>query len=543
MVLLGRPYNVLSPEMSKGIPDIFGSLGVKTFFQDMVPYAPQDVRRIAPLLEMVHWLHAARILEVACVVADTPNLYPVFVTSFKCTPDSFAIEYFKRILDAKGKPYLDPAARRPRLHAGLRDADRGRRRFVPQPRERLGAATAAHARRAPARRFPSLPRAITRLGGRTLLCPNWDPLVNPLLAANLRREGVDARVLEEDPVVIRKAMRHNTGQCLPLNIIAQEAVDYVRRNTAWTRRRTAIWMPRSTLSCNIGMFTPFLKSLMEAEGGRHGADGDLRGRHVLPRDLAPRGGQLLQGLPRRRAPAARRAAGCGPTRSSPGATDAAIARAMAILVPAFEGKVRKDDGDPGRGRACSTPLIIFAGQRRPQVAIFGDLYVRDNDVMNQGLIRAIEEAGGEAITTPYTEYIRIIAESYFRKWALARRAPAVPDVSAPSGCWRTRWAAGAATTSPDSWIPSPPSPGTAASEFLRAFGMPHRAHGGVLREPPEDPPPGPGSPRPFALRPGEPRVLLSLDGDGGHGARHRAADGRARGQHHLRRHGAVPERR
>ena len=102
----GRPYNVLSPEMSKGIPDIFGSLGVKTFYQDMVPYGPDDVERIAPLLDMVHWLHAAKILEVACVAADTPNLYPVFITSFKCTPDSFAMEYFKRILDAKAKPYL-----------------------------------------------------------------------------------------------------------------------------------------------------------------------------------------------------------------------------------------------------------------------------------------------------------------------------------------------------------------------------------------------------------------------------------------------------
>ncbi len=106
MVLLGRPYNALSPEMSKGIPDIFAALGIKTFYQDMVPYGPSEVDRVAPLLRMVHWLHAARIMEVACVVADTPNLYPVFVTSFKCSPDSFALEYFRRILDAKEKPYL-----------------------------------------------------------------------------------------------------------------------------------------------------------------------------------------------------------------------------------------------------------------------------------------------------------------------------------------------------------------------------------------------------------------------------------------------------
>ena len=50
------------------------------------------------------------------------------------------------------------------------------------------------------------------------------------------------------------------------------------------------------------------------------------------------------------------------------------------------------------------------------MAIFGDLYVRDNEVMNQDLIHWIEAAGGEVVTTPYSEYVRIVAEAYFRQW-------------------------------------------------------------------------------------------------------------------------------
>jgi len=53
---------------------------------------------------------------------------------------------------------------------------------------------------------------------------------------------------------------------------------------------------------------------------------------------------------------------------------------------------------------------------RPKVGIFGDLYVRDNDVMNQDLVHFIEENGGEVITTPYYKYVKIIAQSYFKKW-------------------------------------------------------------------------------------------------------------------------------
>ena len=413
VVLLGRPYNVLSPEMNKGIPEMFGALGVKAFSQDMVPCEPRDVERIAPLLSMVHWLHTAKILEVACVAADTPGLYPVLVSSFKCTPDSFTIEYFKRILDAKAKPYLvlqlddhdSTLGYETRIEAGVASF----RNHVER------AASGSDGRRAQSRRLPFLPRVISKLEGRTLLCPNWDPLVNPLLAANLRREGVDARVLEEDPGVIRKAMRHNTGQCLPLSIIAQECVDHVRTH-GLDPARTAIWMPRSTLSCNIGMFVPFLKSLMDAEGG--GMErievyaGDMFYLEISRRAAVNcYKAYLVGGLLRR--------VGCRlrPYEHTAGEVDRAVARAMDILAPAFEGRTQKEEAI--RTAARLFDAVSISDERRPRVAIFGDLYVRDNDVMNQGLIGAIEDAGGEAITTPYTEYVRIIAESYFRKWSLA----------------------------------------------------------------------------------------------------------------------------
>ena len=133
VVLLGRPYNILSPEMGKGIAGIFGALGTKCFTQDMVPYEPSQVSRIKSLLDSAHWLNAAKVLEAACVVADTPNLYPVYVTSFKCTPDSFVLEYFKRIFDEAGKPWLVLQLDDHDSTLGS-DAHRGGCRELPQPR-------------------------------------------------------------------------------------------------------------------------------------------------------------------------------------------------------------------------------------------------------------------------------------------------------------------------------------------------------------------------------------------------------------------------
>jgi predicted nucleotide-binding protein (sugar kinase/HSP70/actin superfamily) len=55
VVFLGRPYSVLSEAMNGGIPDIFASLGIKAFFQDMLSYAPEDVESIEPLCNELLW--------------------------------------------------------------------------------------------------------------------------------------------------------------------------------------------------------------------------------------------------------------------------------------------------------------------------------------------------------------------------------------------------------------------------------------------------------------------------------------------------------
>ena len=43
------------------------------------------------------------------------------------------------------------------------------------------------------------------------------------------------------------------------------------------------------------------------------------------------------------------------------------------------------------------------------MAIIGDLYVRDNDVFNQQLIRELEKHGAEVVTTPLTFVLRMLA--------------------------------------------------------------------------------------------------------------------------------------
>jgi predicted nucleotide-binding protein (sugar kinase/HSP70/actin superfamily) len=273
-------------------------------------------------------------------------------------------------------------------------------------------------------------------------------------------------VLEEDPLAIRRAMRHNTGQCIPLNIIAEEAMDYVERH-GLDPASTALWMPAGAFACNFPLFPTFIKSLFEARGG------GMEHLGVYSRDFSlvefgPRAAlrgyraALVGGLLRR--------VGCRlrPYEAEPGALDRALQAALGLLIPAFSGD------HPLRETLCRAAALFDSVAtvpgRRPKVAIFGDLYVRDNDVMSQELIRAIEEAGGEVVTSSLIEYWRIVIGSYRRRWRATRD---YRNLLVTRTIWNTVEATGRPYAQPIERFLGPPSFGSFDSDewVQREFGV------------------------------------------------------------------------
>ncbi|MFC2151076.1 acyl-CoA dehydratase activase, partial [Bacteroidota bacterium] len=408
VVLLGRPYIVLSKTMNKGIPDILSNMGVKTFYQDMINSDFEKSDDIKSLLKKVPWHYAAQILEKAKVIATTKNLYPVLITAFKCAPDSFIIEYFKKILNKHHKPYLI-------LQIDEHDSNVGYE-------TRIEAAIRSfknHSKSAEiipsVKAFEILPHIESQVNGKTLLFPSWDSIVSPLIVANLKRTGIDAQLMESSEMIIKKSMAHNTGQCLPLNIITQEYIDYVEKYSL-NPENTILWMIESKLSCNLRFYSYYMKSLLENYGNGFEKSNVYSGplTHLefsLNTCYYAYFAYMIGGLIRKISCKIR------PYETIKGATDTAIDKSVLILEEAFLGKKSMDE-------AVSEAIVLFdkiekSNEKRPKVAIFGDFYVRDNDLMNQELIHAIENAGGEVITTPYNDLVKITIENILRR-ALAR---------------------------------------------------------------------------------------------------------------------------
>lgn len=458
IMLLGRPYTILSPTMNNHIPEIIEKNGIKTFFMDMLPLKQEEIEKAEDLINTIKWKFASRILHAAEVAAKTDNCYPVLITSFKCTPDSFVIEYFKEILNSYKKPYLilqldehdSTVGYETRIEAGIRafrnhlenqksqqnktihkeehtriEPDSVIKNTIDNTWEGYIRTLMRDASRVlknnsidfklfsrnlqqievPQNDFQySILSSADKIKDKTLLLPSWDPFVGPLLEAVLQNCGIDARLVESTHESMQRSLSRNTGQCLPLSIIVQDDMDYINKH-GLNPANTALWAIESNLSCNISMFPHFMKKLLNDYGkGMEQASiylgdvifYDFSLYTAINAYLAYMFGGSIRKI------------GCmlRPYEKKKGTTDEVTRWAMGILYELFrQGK----DKEEALEKIISTfESIEIEKSVRPKVAIFGDLYVRDNDMMNQDLVRSIEEQGGEVITTSYSEYIKII---------------------------------------------------------------------------------------------------------------------------------------
>ncbi len=101
LVLVGRPYNLYDRSVNCDIPRKLRTLyGVNVLPMDALPLEMEDITEVNPNM---YWNSGRRILAAARIAHRNRNLHLVYISNFKCGPDS----YIKSFLDdAAGKPSL-----------------------------------------------------------------------------------------------------------------------------------------------------------------------------------------------------------------------------------------------------------------------------------------------------------------------------------------------------------------------------------------------------------------------------------------------------
>jgi predicted CoA-substrate-specific enzyme activase len=101
IVLIGRPYNIYDSGINMDTPaKLRRYYGVNVIPLDFLPLWGRNIRDITPNM---FWNYGRRILQAARVVSEHPNLHIIYMTNFKCGPDSY-VKHF--IGPASPEPFL-----------------------------------------------------------------------------------------------------------------------------------------------------------------------------------------------------------------------------------------------------------------------------------------------------------------------------------------------------------------------------------------------------------------------------------------------------
>src|SRR5680860_859912 len=101
IVLVGRPYNIYDAGVNMDIPaKLRKYYGVNVIPMDFLPTWDTETRDINPNM---YWNWGRRILQTTRMVEQYPNLHVIYMSNFKCGPDSY-IKHFVR--GSLSEPFL-----------------------------------------------------------------------------------------------------------------------------------------------------------------------------------------------------------------------------------------------------------------------------------------------------------------------------------------------------------------------------------------------------------------------------------------------------
>ena len=101
LVLVGRPYNICDHSINCDIPRKLRTLyGANVLPMDFLPLEGEDISDVNPNM---YWNSGRRILSAARFVRRYPNLHLIYISNFKCGPDSYIKSFLN---DASVMPSL-----------------------------------------------------------------------------------------------------------------------------------------------------------------------------------------------------------------------------------------------------------------------------------------------------------------------------------------------------------------------------------------------------------------------------------------------------
>ncbi|MBN1647924.1 MAG: hypothetical protein JW874_07820 [Spirochaetales bacterium] len=395
VVILGRPYIAFDSALNLQIPHMLEENGAEVFWMDeldLKEYQPQYANKY---LSRMQWHYGKTILKAAEYCAAHKNLFPVYLSCFRCSPDSFLISYVKDIMETHNKPFLvlqldehsSDVGYATRIEAGLQSFTNylGEESI---PRKTVDLTVA---------------KDDSLLPGDTVLVPYLDNLVSYFWTACFERNGNNTVLLSADEASLNTGYKYaNGGECMPLVSITGGVIE-AAREYGLVPESSYLYLPSMCMACNFPQFPIFADMALAAAGlgkMKIGLVNIMSPGEILPQSLAIRilesniVGSIIYKLYFR----------VKPYETSKGDSDTVIAVARELIADAIrQGNDLKPVLAAIADRFRSVARDESAG-RKPRIGLIGDLYVKFNEVVNQQIIDIVDRLGGELVVPSLTEY-------------------------------------------------------------------------------------------------------------------------------------------
>ncbi|UCD95285.1 MAG: CoA activase [Candidatus Zixiibacteriota bacterium] len=393
MVLVSRPYTGFDRRLSLEIPSRLKKMGLKAIPIDFLPL-DLDTEDLSTM----YWLYGRKILSAASFIRKHPNLYPIYLTSFGCGPDSFIIHFFRRTMS--GKPYLQ-------LELDEHSADAGLITRVEAFLDSL--------------RFYTYTPPITEYSPsnkgsspaeRVVYIPNMCDHAYPVRAA-FEKCGIKAQVLDEpDEESLTLGKKFTSGkECFPCTITTGDMIKKLRSGDA-DHDRTVFFMPGADGPCRFGQYSQYHRIVLDELGYKNvpiyspnsktsytdfGLEGNtfrrLGWKGVVFVDCLIKA--LLQTRP----------------------YELEIGQAERVYYKYLrkaEECILEEGGFTGLAERAAAEFSAIAREtsRRPFIGLVGEIYLRNNRFSNNHLITKIERLGLEVKLATFAEWINYTSYTY-----------------------------------------------------------------------------------------------------------------------------------
>ncbi|MDY0099543.1 MAG: acyl-CoA dehydratase activase [Bacteroidales bacterium] len=402
-VILGRPYNSTDPHLNLGLTE-------KLLAQNVMP-VPLDMLDLSQYNIYTHyrnmyWPNGQKIIAAAQHVAKTPGLYAVYLSNFRCGPDSFIWHYVTE--EMKGKPFLH-------LEVDEHSADAGMVTRIEAFLDSLKGSELNEKKEINVIR----PRrnSTPTLNKRTLYFPYMHDGAY-MIAAAARSAGIYSEVLPKQTAEDINLGRKYTSskECFPMICTTGSFLKKLMEPGA-DPSKMCFFMPDHNGPCRFGQYNHFQRILFDRLGFREAelatpsndtsyADlaGDKSSRFRINAWKGFVAFDYLRKLYRE----------IRPYELKKGETDAVYDASLKKTEKCIE------SGSQGLHKLLAEiasgflSVKVCRSQRKPVVAILGEIYMRDNAGCNGNIAERLENMGIEVLIGPFSEWITYSTYRYAR---------------------------------------------------------------------------------------------------------------------------------